>query len=364
MRYYLIAGEASGDLHGSHLIKELKLKDPNGIFRAWGGDKMEAAGANIIKHYKSLAFMGFWEVLTNLSTILRNIKFCKTDILEFKPDALIFIDYPGFNLRIAKWAKSAGIKTIYYISPQIWAWKSNRVHAIKRDIDLMLVILPFEKDFYRRYNYPVTFVGHPLLDEIQMDSGKQLNTGNCIALLPGSRRQEISKILPVMTKLVTFFPNKKFVLACAPGIELEFYNQFIGSANIEKVVGDTYGVLKKAEAAIVTSGTATLETALLGVPQIVVYKSNSINYWLYKTLIKVSYISLVNLIAGRELVREIIQEECHPKNLAEVLSSILGEESKREFEHKYQFLREQLGGPGASKRAAEAIEKSIDSEPF
>lgn len=355
MRYYLIAGEASGDLHGGHLIQALKKKDPDGIFRAWGGEKMENAGSEVVKHYKSLAFMGFWEVLINLRTIFRNIKFCKTDILNFKPDALIFIDYPGFNLRIAKWAKSQGFKTIYYISPQIWAWKTTRVHAIKRDIDLMLVILPFEKDFYRRYDYPVTFVGHPLLDEISTQNQSDPESSDRIALLPGSRRQEISKILPVMAEVVAFFPDKKFVLACAPGIELEFYEQFIKEVAIEKVVGDTYGVLKTAEAAIVTSGTATLETALLGVPQLVVYKSNTFNYWLYKFFIKVQYISLVNLIAARELIREIIQDDCNAANLAEALQTILGEESKSDFRNKYVYLREKLGGAGASERAAEAI---------
>jgi lipid-A-disaccharide synthase len=355
MRYYLIAGEASGDLHGGHLIGALREKDPSGIFRAWGGEKMEKAGAEVVKHYKSLAFMGFWEVLINLGTIFKNIKFCKSDILNFKPDALIFIDYPGFNLRIAQWAKSKGIKTIYYISPQIWAWKTSRVHAIKRDIDLMLVILPFEKDFYRRYDYPVTFVGHPLLDEISTQNHSALESSDRIALLPGSRRQEISKILPVMAEVVAFFPDKKFVLACAPGIEIEYYEQYIGEADIEKVFGDTYGVLESAEAAIVTSGTATLETALLGVPQLVVYKSNTINYWLYKSFIKVPYISLVNLIAGRELVREIIQDDCHAANLAVSLKAIIREESKRDFRNKYVYLRERLGGPGASKRAAEAI---------
>ena len=355
MRYYLIAGEASGDLHGGHLIRALKDRDTAGIFRAWGGEKMEAAGAEVVKHYKSLAFMGFWEVLTHLGTIFRNIKFCKSDILHFQPDALIFIDYPGFNLRIAKWAKSKGIQTIYYISPQIWAWKTSRVHAIKRDIDLMLVILPFEKDFYRRYQYSVTFVGHPLLDEIPPTVAMKSEVSACIALLPGSRRQEISKILPVMVKLMAFFPEKKFVLACAPGIELEFYEQFIAEVKLDKVVGDTYGVLKSAAAAIVTSGTATLETALLGVPQLVVYKSNTINYWLFKSFIKVQYISLVNLIAGRELVREIIQDDCQPQNLAKSLKTLLSDDSKKEFEEKYVYLREKLGGPGASERAALAI---------
>ena len=359
MRYYLIAGEASGDLHGGHLIRALKANNPKGIFRAWGGEKMESAGAEVVKHYKSLAFMGFWEVLINIRTIIKNIKFCKTDILKFKPDALIFIDYPGFNLRIAQWAKTKGIKTIYYISPQIWAWKTSRVHAIKRDIDLMLVILPFEKDFYRRYNYSVTFVGHPLLDEIPTETIPVPDSSGKIALLPGSRRQEISKILPVMAKVVAFFPYKKFVLACAPGIESEFYDQFLGEVVIEKVVGDTYGVLERAEAAIVTSGTATLETALLGVPQLVVYKSNAINYWLYKSFIKVPYISLVNLIAERELVREIIQEACHPQFLAKELQILLEDDSKKEFKEKYVYLRERLGGAGASKRAAEAINSHL-----
>lgn len=325
MKYYLIAGEASGDLHGANLMRALQQIDPEAEFRFWGGDRMEAVGGKLIKHYRDLAFMGFWEVVTNLRTILRNIDFCKRDITQFQPDALIFIDYPGFNMRIAKWAKQRGIPTHYYISPQIWAWKENRIKAIKRDVDAMYVILPFEKDFYEgKHQYPVHFVGHPLLDaiatrkEVSEDVFKQengLDERPIIALLPGSRKQEIAKMLSVMLSVVGSYHQYQFVIAGAPSQEYDFYKQFIKEENVHFVTGKTYDLLSHAHAALVTSGTATLETALFNVPEVVCYRGNWISYQIAKRVISLKYISLVNLIMDAPIVTELIQGELNTKNL-------------------------------------------------
>ncbi|KYP13513.1 lipid-A-disaccharide synthase, partial [Flavihumibacter sp. CACIAM 22H1] len=282
MKYYIIAGEASGDLHGSNLIRELKKRDPAADIRCWGGDLMKAAGANLVKHYADLAFMGFVEVVANLRTILRNLDFCKQDIRRFQPDLLIFIDYPGFNLRVASWAKREGFKTVYYISPQVWAWKENRVKTIKESIDKMLVILPFELDFYKKWNYPVTYVGHPLAEVISRFKEQHASiprNARLIALLPGSRKQEILKKLPVMLETSRFFPTYNFVVAKAPGVSDEFYAPLLAAyPNVSTTTNATYEVLMQAEAALVTSGTATLETALFGVPEVVCYKGNKISY--------------------------------------------------------------------------------------
>ncbi|MEL1240852.1 lipid-A-disaccharide synthase [Flavobacterium flavipallidum] len=365
MKYYIIAGEASGDLHGSNLMKALIKKDPEADIRFWGGDLMQAVGGTLVKHYRELAFMGFVEVLFNLKTILNNIKICKEDILIFKPDTIIFIDYPGFNMRIAKWAKENGIKTDYYISPQIWAWKENRIKAIKRDVDKMYVILPFEKNFYEdKHHYPVEFVGHPLIDAIQNQkpfeeatfrTQNNLDEKPIIALLPGSRKQEITKMLSVMLSVVDDFPDYQFVIAGAPSQEFAFYETFITNKNIKFISNKTYNLLKIAHAALVTSGTATLETALFKVPEVVCYKGNAISYQIAKRIITLKYISLVNLIMDEEVVTELIQDECNTKTIKKELSKILNPEYRQKLLTKYDELEQKLGGSGASEKTAQLI---------
>ncbi len=368
MKYYVIAGEASGDLHASNLIKEIKKLDANAQFRAWGGDLMAAQGATIVKHIRELAFMGFKEVIANLPTIFKNIRFCKEDILQWKPDAVIFVDYPGFNLRICQWAKENGFKTIYYISPQLWAWKENRVEKIKKYVDEMLVILPFEEEFYLKHNYKVDYVGHPLLDVVEdyqpsdiegVDESKTL-----IALLPGSRKQEISRVLPEMIKAAELFSTDKyqFIIAGAPSIHKEDYETIIAGSNIKVVYGKTYSLLKQADAALVTSGTATLETALFGVPEVVCYKGGGTSYWLAKRLIKVKYISLVNLIMDRPIVKELIQSECNPANMAAELKKLIENKDYRaEMIGHLNELKTKLGGKGASGRAAKIVVNFVNA---
>ena len=360
MKYYIIAGEASGDLHGSNLIKALHKKQQNIKIRCWGGEKMEAAGATLIKHYRDLAFMGFTEVLKNLPTILNNIKFCKKDIEIFSPDALILIDYPGFNMRIAKWAKQKGVKVIYYISPQIWAWKEKRVHAIKRDVDKMMVILPFEKDFYKKYNYEVDYVGHPLCEVINdwNIANPNIEKQNIVALLPGSRKQEILIKLPIMLGMASKFPHYQFVVAKAPGLDDNFYNELLQPyLNVSTVSNGTYLLLAKAKAALVTSGTATLETALFKVPEIICYKGGKISYEIAKRLIKIKFIGLVNLIMNKAVVKELIQNELNENNLSKELSSILNDAGKNNTIQKdYTELDKILQGGGhASENAAKII---------
>ena len=362
MKYYVIAGEASGDLHGSNLIREIVSKDSAAKVRAWGGDEMEAAGATIVKHYRELAFMGFIEVLLNLFTILRNIKFCKRDISEFKPDVLVLIDYPGFNMRIAEWAKKEGIKVVYYISPQIWAWKKGRVHKLKRDVDRMLVILPFEPEFYDRYNMPVDYVGHPLLDAVDKLSDaekalpKTLNSDKkIIALLPGSRKQEITKMLSVMLKMVSAYPEYQFVVAGAPSQDERFYKTIMQGYDVTIVFGETYALLSHAHAALVTSGTATLETALFEVPEVVCYKGNAISYMIARWLVDIKFISLVNLIADRELVRELIQGDLNVGQLKVELDKCLNGAHREKLIADYKLMKERLGGGGASEKAATII---------
>jgi lipid-A-disaccharide synthase len=356
MKYYVVAGEASGDLHAANLIKRIKEKDTQAQFRSWGGDLMQQQGAEIVKHYRELAFMGFIEVTMNLRTILNNISYCKQDILAYKPDAIILVDYPGFNLRIAEWAKKQGIKVIYYISPQIWAWKQSRVHQIKRDVDLMLVILPFEEEFYQRFNYKVHFVGHPLLDAIAERPLPNRPEKLYIALLPGSRNQEIEKMLPIMLSAMHYFPQFDFVVAGAPGQTEAFYTPLLKDTGARLVSGKTYDVITNATAAMVTSGTATLETALLGTPQVVCYKGSWVSYQLAKQLIKVKYIALVNLILDRPAVKELIQNELTTHNLQKELDAIiLNEENRKRMLTDYDELKEKLGGIGASARAAGII---------
>ncbi|MBL7719974.1 MAG: lipid-A-disaccharide synthase [Flavipsychrobacter sp.] len=360
MRYYLVAGEASGDLHGGNLVREIHLQDKAADVRCWGGDKMQAAGATLVKHYRDLAFMGFVEVLKHLRTILRNIDFCKRDILEFRPDVLVLIDYPGFNMRIAEWARRQGIKVVYYISPQVWAWKEGRVKKIKRDVDKMLVILPFEVDFYRKWNFEATYVGHPLVEVVRHEKEqvpvRRLGDKPTIALLPGSRGQEIKIKLPIMLQMVRHFPQYQFVVAGAPSQPDSLYHQLIGNEKVMLVRNDTYNLLKQSAAALVTSGTATLETALFGVPQVVCYKGNPISYWLATKLIKVKYISLVNLIMDKPVVTELIQHELNEQRLLEELGALLADsDRRRQLLADYATLWHRLGDSPASARAAAEI---------
>ena len=367
-RLYVIAGEASGDLHGANFLKALRAKDPTIEVRAWGGDRMQAEGAHIVKHYRELAFMGFAEVVKNLRTILRNISACKEDMAQWKPDAVVLIDYPGFNLRIAEWAHERGIKVLYYISPQIWAWKKGRVHTIKRVVDRMFTILPFEKEFYARYGMDVEFVGHPLLDEINSltpATHSPLSTGEgrgeVVALLPGSRRQEIGTMLPVMLAAAKHFPQYRFIVAAAPSVPHSYYEEMMKGSAAQLVVGDTYGVLRKSKAALVTSGTATLETALFGVPMAVCYKGGALNVWLAKRLVKVKYISLVNLIMDGPVVRELIQEEMNEHSLRRELDDLLLNTEYRTAQERHMAdLLHLLGGSGASARVAEGVWKSLN----
>jgi lipid-A-disaccharide synthase len=366
MKYYIIAGEASGDLHGSNLIKALKKEDAAADFRVWGGDMMQAAGGDLRKHYRDLAFMGFLEVVKNLRTIFANIRFCKSDILAYQPDVLILIDYPGFNLRIAKWAKAKNIRIFYYISPQIWAWHTSRVHNIKKWIDKMFVILPFEQDFYQKYDYQADFVGHPLLDAIaQFEANPDFRQNNdlgekpIIALLPGSRKQEIAKVLPEMLSSVAHFTDYQFVIAGAPAQSEAFYQDILRKYNkkqpIKIVFNQTYQLLYLAKAALVTSGTATLETALFDVPEVVCYKGSAVSYHIAKRLIDLKYISLVNLIADEEVVKELIQDECNEKAIVAALQNILNVDNQIVIKNKYASLKEKLGNIGASERCAKLM---------
>lgn len=369
MKYYLIAGEASGDLHGANLMSALQANDPQADFRCWGGDLMEAQGGVLAKHYRDLAFMGFVEVLFNLRTILQNIAFCKKDIEAFQPDVIIFIDYPGFNLRIAKWAKQKGIPTHYYISPQIWAWKEGRIKEIKRDVDAMYVILPFEKKFYEeKHNFPVHFVGHPLIDAIakreqvrpdEFRKENKLDDRPIIALLPGSRKQEVSKMLEVMLSITDDFKDHQFVIAGAPSLEASFYAPFINKSNVHLLLNKTYDLLSLSSAALVTSGTATLETALYKVPQVVCYKGNRISYEIAKRVIKLKYISLVNLILDKPVVTELIQTDLTSKRLKEELTHILDDYHRAVLFLEYYDLENDLGGKGASEKTAKLIIEAI-----
>ncbi|MBS1616145.1 MAG: lipid-A-disaccharide synthase [Bacteroidetes bacterium] len=361
MRYYIISGEASGDLHGANLIRALRQKDTDADIRAWGGDLMEAAGATLVRHYRDLAFMGFVEVLRHLGTILRNLKFCKQDIQSFHPDVLVLIDYPGFNLRIASWAKQQGLRVVYYISPQVWAWKEGRVKTIRQSVDQMLVILPFEKAFYAKHDFEVRYVGHPLLERIREEEQKPLRTVAAgkplVALLPGSRAMEIGRKLPVMLQAARHFPDYQLVVAGAPAQPDALYEQYIGDAPVLLFRNDTYNLLRQSQAALVTSGTATLETALLGVPQVVCYSGNPLSVWLARRLVKVPFISLVNLIMGREVVRELIQDDLNEATLCSELHSLLDDKARRsQIAKDYQALWALLeDGGSASEKAAEAI---------
>jgi lipid-A-disaccharide synthase len=366
MNYYIITGEASGDLHGSNLMKALKQQDPAAEFRFWGGDLMAKQGGTMVKHYRDLAFMGFLEVAMNLRTILNNIKFCKEDLRNNKPDVLILVDYPGFNLRIAEFAKAQGIKVVYYISPQLWAWKEGRVEIIKKYVDEMMVILPFEEDFYKKHGVRSHFVGHPLLDAIstlenmdieEFKKENGLNEKEIIALLPGSRKQEVEKMLAVMLSVRPYFQEYQFVIAGAPSLPKEFYRNYVDD-NVHFVSNQTYDLLRCSKAALVTSGTATLETALLNVPEVVCYRGSKVSYAIAKRLVKnIKYISLVNLIMDREVVKELIQNDLNTNNLVEELKKIIDTDKRSEVFRDYELLRKKLGGKGASEKAAEVIMK-------
>jgi lipid-A-disaccharide synthase len=364
MKYYIIAGEASGDLHGSNLMKALYKEDANADIRFWGGDLMQNVGGTLVSHYKERAFMGFFEVLMNLSKVLGFIKVCKKDITEFNPDVIIFIDNSGFNLRVAKWAKEKGFKTNYYISPQVWASRAGRVEDIKRDVDQMFVILPFEKEFYEKYDYKVQFVGHPLIDgiadrkqvdEVAFKKKYNLTDKPIIALLPGSRKQEITKMLSVMLSLVDDFSDYQFVIAGAPSQDLSFYKNIIGKRKVNFINNKTYDLLSVSYAALVASGTATLETALFKVPQVVCYKGGSISYQIAKRIITLKFISLVNLIMDKEVVKELIQNDFNTKNLKTELTKILDETHRERLFLEYFELESLLGGKGASQKVAKQI---------
>ena len=377
MRYFLIVGEASGDLHGSNLVRELKLQDPQAQFRFFGGDLMAAqAGVPPVKHYSEMAFMGFVRVLMNLRKIGRNMEQCKADIVDFKPDVVILIDFAGFNLRIAEFAKSLGLKTVFYISPKIWAWKQNRIKKIKKYIDKMLTILPFETEFYARFDYPVEYVGNPILDAIEefrsgdhqteadFRKANNLTDKPIIGLLAGSRKQEVDFMLPVMIEVSRQFPEYQFVISGAPGLDRDYYTKVIGAdCNIPIVFGQTYNLLKFSRAALVTSGTATLETALFGVPEAVLYRISAPDflYRIGRKLLKVKWISLANLIVGREIIRELVQMDCNPRTIADELRKILDDEQyDAEFQRNYAELRQRMGSAGASQRAAQAVIKFLE----
>ncbi len=372
MKYYIIAGEASGDLHGSNLIKALKSVDQAAEVRCWGGDLMEKEGGRLVKHYRELAFMGFLEVAKNLKTILQNIALCKDDVSGFQPDALILIDYPGFNLRIAKWARPEGLKVFYYISPQLWAWHKSRVFDIKKTVDKMFVILPFEKAFYKKYEYDVDYVGHPLLDVVREWRPSEdfrirngLSDKPIIALTPGSRRQEVEKILPLMLSVVPYFENYQFVVAGAPGLPNEFYKNMLarhtqtGGAQPALVENQLYDLLQHTEAALTTSGTATLETALFDVPQVVCYKGSEVSYQIAKRIVDVKYISLVNLIAGKAIIPELIQSNLTTVRLIRELRALFDEKNRERIKEGYAELKALLGESGASQRIAGLIIKEL-----
>src|SRR6202012_4380498 len=336
MKYYLITGEASGDLHGANLMKALKEKDANAEFRFFGGDLMLAQGGTLVKHYADMAYMGFIEVVANLPAILKNISFCKKDVAEWQPDVLVLIDFPGFNMRMAEFGKKSGLLVCYYISPKVWAWNQKRVLKIKKNVDHLFCILPFEVDFYKTWGMDVDYVGNPLLDAVaafQPDADflakNKLSGKKIIALLPGSRRQEISKLLPDMLGVVDRFPVHQFVVAGAPSFNFEYYKEFLGDKNIPVLFNSTYDILKNADAAVVTSGTATLETALFHVPEVVVYKGSAASIFIARLVIKIRFISLVNLIMDRLVIKELIQNDCNPGTISAELKNLVGDSPHR-----------------------------------
>ncbi|GEO05263.1 lipid-A-disaccharide synthase [Adhaeribacter aerolatus] len=369
MKYYIIAGERSGDLHAANLMKELKIQDPAAEFRCWGGDMMQAAGGDLVRHYKEMAFMGFLEAAANTFKIVQFLRQCKADILAYRPDVIILVDYAGFNLRIAKFAKEQGLKVFYYISPKIWAWNQGRVHTIKKLVDRMFVILPFEEEFYGKFDYKVDYIGNPIVDTVRNHQPgsdfiqrNQLSNKPIVAVLPGSRKQEIESILFIMLSVLPAFRDYQFVVAAVSNLNQSYYENFNRDANIKIVYDQTYDLLANAQAALVTSGTATLETALFNVPQVVCYTTSLISYWIGRAVIKVPYISLVNLIAGKPVVTELIQNELTGRNIITELKKILtNEHFIQQQKAGYQEIREKLGEANSAAKAAELMVKYLQN---
>lgn len=370
MKYYIIAGEKSGDLHGSNLIKALKSEDQEAEIRCWGGDEMKKAGGDLVVHYKEIAFMGFWEVFVNLFTVLKYLAYCKKDIAKFNPDVIILIDYAGFNMKIAKFGKENGFRTFYYISPKVWAWNQSRALKIKKYVDRMFVILPFETTFFNRYDYKVDYVGNPLFDAInayEVDEGflqnNDLTEKPVIAILPGSRKQEIQNMLSVMLEIADDFQDFTFVVAGVDNVPEVFYEQVKAHPHVRIVFNNTYNLLANAHAAVVTSGTATLETALFNVPQVVCYKTSAVSYKIAKSLIKVDYISLVNLIAAKEVVKELIQDQMNTASVSRELKKIVEDTPERvEMLKEYEQLRTIMGNEKASQNTARLIIKYLKAK--
>ena len=369
MKYYIIAGERSGDMHAANLMKELTNQDPEATFRFWGGDLMQAAGGELVRHYKEMAFMGFLEAAANTFKIVQFLRQCKADILAYQPDVVILVDYAGFNLRIAKFAKDQGLKVFYYISPKIWAWNQGRVHTIKKLVDRMFVILPFEEEFYGKFDYKVDYIGNPILDTIRNHQPgadfiqrNKLNPKPIIAVLPGSRKQEIESILFIMLSVLPAFREYQFVVAAVSNLNQSYYENFNRDPNIKIVYDQTYDLLANSQAALVTSGTATLETALFNVPQVVCYTTSLISYWIGRAVIKVPYISLVNLIAGKPVVTELIQNELTGRNIISELKKILFDKAFIQKQKAgYQEIREKLGEANSAAKAAELMVKCLKS---
>lgn len=370
MRYFIIAGEASGDLHGSNLIKGIREIDKEAQIRCWGGDLMKEAGAELIRHYKEGAIMGFVEVVANLGKLAKNLQDCKNDIVKYNPDAVILIDYPGFNFRIARFAKERGMRVFYYIAPKVWAWKEKRVHKLKKYVDRLFIIFPFEIEYFKKWGIDAIYRGNPLLDSVDNHSSSEeskeafeLRCGigtaeKTVALLAGSRRSEIKYLLPRMMQVAQRYPGYRFLMACAPSMEREFYEGIIGNkcSNIKLLFGETYSILRHSDAAIISSGTASLEAALIGVPQVVCYGGNEISYQIARSVVKLKYISLANLIMDKGLFKELIQHDCTPQKISAELDNLLGDSAYREkMLADYRDVRNILGGKGASAKVASAM---------
>jgi lipid-A-disaccharide synthase len=372
MKYFIIAGEKSGDLHGSNLVKELLNADHSAEIQCWGGDLMESAGATLLMHYRKTAFMGFVEVVKNLRIINRNMSLCKNQIINFKPDVIILIDYPGFNLRIAEFAKKSGFTTFYYISPKLWAWKENRVKKVRKYVDRMYIIFPFEVDFYKKHSIDSVYCGNPLLDETErrlssfpdkneIKKSLGLEDRNVVALLAGSRRSEVKQVLPIMVEILPYFPDYQFVLAGVKNLPDNLYQDIIRGSSLKLIKEKTYELLYISDAALVTSGTATLETALFNVPQVVCYKGDFFSMLIAWMVIKVKYISLVNLISGNEVVKELVQYALNKKNLVRELGSVLpGGSERQKILEGYKTIRDILGTSGASARVAGDMVKTLE----
>lgn len=367
MKYYIVAGEASGDLHASNLMRGILQHDPNAEFRFYGGDLMAQHGGVLVKHYREMSFMGFWEVFKNLPQISRNLKQCKRDIAEYNPDAVILVDYPGFNLRIAKYAKLAGYKVFYYIAPKVWAWKESRVKRLKKYVDKLLIIFPFEVDYFKRHGVDAVYCGNPLVDsltktekDINFIQSNSLDQRPIIAILAGSRVQEVKYNLPTMLTMIDIFRDYQLVIAGAPSLSYQIYEPFVGGRDVKIVFDQTQELLKHSTAAMVTSGTATLEAALLNVPEVVCYKGSLVSMLIASLVIKVKYISLVNLIMNREVVTELVQYKLNTNQLSKELQALLpGEPGREKMLSTFDELRNLLGGAGASERFAKVIVDSF-----